>query len=662
VANVRVWLATVNRREFLFTGAGGLAGAIVGYLPIAPIDYSYALGNYMSAPVILYSAAAVMICEGCMGGFIVAAEGIPSRLSARVKQRFLRGFFISLVFGFFADVLGTILFESILSGLGGVRFGLHGEVVQGSLSTLPLLTLMFARTVVWSLRGALMGLGIGIATHVWTKPLKGLVGGLVGGFLAGMTLDPLTHGVHSRMAADLCGYMLEGLFLGLAIGLVYELTKTAWLTVDAGRLRDRQFRLEKARAIIGRAEECDIGLFGDPSVLGRHAQIERENSRFVISDLATSSGLRVNSRPVARASLNDGDQISIGNYVLTFHSRAKATGAIVPILEKEARSMSPPVVQNAWLINPQGRRIAVPAGGSLRIGREPDNSLVLDANTISRHHALIAAGDQKFQIKDLGSSNGTFLNGRRLGNEAVFLEPGDSVRFGSVSFQFQQEHRPPAARHCTKCGAGLREDSRLCPQCAAPITTRSDRSPGLSETSWYYERGGSRLGPVSASELIALCDRGDIEPDSVVWSPGLSTWRPLLEVEQFAEAISRPPSLPTTYVDNRAIWWLAVIPLFVPTLIALVIYGSGPGWTPSSAWWFSFWIFFCVNSGLIAFDHRTLKRSGHKPPHLWYLILVPLYLIMRSVKLRQTHAYTVVWFVTLLLGAPIARGIITGLR
>ena len=49
--NFSTLIATVNRREFLFSGGAGLAGAIVGYLPIAPIDYSYALGNYMSAAV-----------------------------------------------------------------------------------------------------------------------------------------------------------------------------------------------------------------------------------------------------------------------------------------------------------------------------------------------------------------------------------------------------------------------------------------------------------------------------------------------------------------------------------------------------------------------------------------------------------------------------------
>lgn len=515
-------LTNVNRREFLYTGAAGLAGAILGYLPIAPVVYSYRLGVYMSAPVQLYYLAACLICVGCMGGFIVAAEGSPSRLSARVKWRLLRGFFISLVFGFFAMVLGGIPFDSILSALGGVRFGSHGEVVQGSLSTLPLLTLMLGRTVGCSLQGALMGLGIGIATLVWTKPLKGLVGGLVGGFIVGVTLDPLTRGLHSRIAADLCVYILQGLFLGLAIGLVYELTKTAWLTVDAGRLRGRQFRLEKARAIIGRAEECDIGLFGDPSVLGRHAQIERENSHFVISDLATRSGLRVNSRLVAQASLNDGDQISIGNYLLTFHTRAKVAGAGLPTRHasgKEVGVVSPPAAQNAWLISSQGRRIAVPAGGSLRIGREPDNSLALDDNTVSRYHAVIEPAGQGFRLRDLGSSNGTSVNSRRVGNAGVLIANGDSVRFGAVDFHFardyasEQETRSyysPRSVFCTKCGGSMLPEAVECPNCGAARllsrrpdkVIRADAVPGreLKRAGEYYPSDGK----VVAALLFAL--------------------------------------------------------------------------------------------------------------------------------------------------------------
>lgn len=337
------------------------------------------------------------------------------------------------------------------------------------------------------------------------------------------------------MAADLCGFMLQGLFLGLAIGLVYELTKTAWLTVDAGRLGGRQFRLEKARAIIGRAEECDIGLFGDPSVLGRHAQIERENSHFVISDLAARSGLRVNSRLVAQASLNDGDQISIGNYLLTFHSRAKVAGAGLPTRHasgKEVGVVSPPTVQNAWLISSQGRRIAIPASGSLRIGREPDNSVALDDNTVSRYHAVIEPTGQGFRVRDFGSSNGTFVNSRRVGDSGVLIANGDSVRFGAVYFHFARDHAgeqdtrsyfSPLSVFCTKCGRSLLPEAVECPNCdAARLPSRRPdeviRAGGwpsreANAASGYYPSDGKVIGsflfalPLCIAYLVARRNR-----------------------------------------------------------------------------------------------------------------------------------------------------------
>ena len=50
------------------------------------------------------------------------------------------------------------------------------------------------------------------------------------------------------------------------IGLVQELTKSAWLNVEAGRLRGRSFNIDRAVATLGRAEENVVGLFGDPGV------------------------------------------------------------------------------------------------------------------------------------------------------------------------------------------------------------------------------------------------------------------------------------------------------------------------------------------------------------------------------------------------------------
>jgi hypothetical protein len=74
------------------------------------------------------------------------------------------------------------------------------------------------------------------------------------------------------------------------------------------------------------------------------------------------------------------------------------------------------------------------AGHSLRIGRDPLNGLRLTHETVSRVHAELSRQSGTWVLRDLGSTNGTTVNGRRVIGAAVVRE-GDQVGFGSVSFR-----------------------------------------------------------------------------------------------------------------------------------------------------------------------------------------------------------------------------------
>jgi ABC-type multidrug transport system ATPase subunit len=82
-----------------------------------------------------------------------------------------------------------------------------------------------------------------------------------------------------------------------------------------------------------------------------------------------------------------------------------------------------------------GARIVVPAAG-LTLGRRSDNDVVLDSDRASRHHARIAADGDRWFVADLGSMNGTYLNGERLIGEARWLASGDSVAIGGETMRF----------------------------------------------------------------------------------------------------------------------------------------------------------------------------------------------------------------------------------
>ena len=66
------------------------------------------------------------------------------------------------------------------------------------------------------------------------------------------------------------------------------------------------------------------------------------------------------------------------------------------------------------------------------VGRADDNDLVLADPEVSRHHARLEPDGQGWRAIDLGSTNGTWLNGERL--DAATIAAGDEVAFGAVRF------------------------------------------------------------------------------------------------------------------------------------------------------------------------------------------------------------------------------------
>ncbi len=70
----------------------------------------------------------------------------------------------------------------------------------------------------------------------------------------------------------------------------------------------------------------------------------------------------------------------------------------------------------------------------ITIGRDTDNDVGGDNKLASRHHAIIQKIKDTYFIKDVGSTNGTFINGIRIPNDKyVKLNPGDKISIGNMS-------------------------------------------------------------------------------------------------------------------------------------------------------------------------------------------------------------------------------------
>ncbi len=87
------------------------------------------------------------------------------------------------------------------------------------------------------------------------------------------------------------------------------------------------------------------------------------------------------------------------------------------------------------LIMPAGDRMPL-AGRVITVGRLPDSGIPINDANVSRRHAEFRAQGTSFVIADLGSTNGTKVNGVRVTGEQV-LRDGDIISFGNIHIRFE---------------------------------------------------------------------------------------------------------------------------------------------------------------------------------------------------------------------------------
>jgi pSer/pThr/pTyr-binding forkhead associated (FHA) protein len=130
--------------------------------------------------------------------------------------------------------------------------------------------------------------------------------------------------------------------------------------------------------------------------------------------------------------------------------------------------------------NAKGRIVALePANLPLTIGRDPENLIVLDHTAISRFHCRITCEKDQYFIHDLGSTNGTYLNGRRVTRER--LSPGDELIIANIGILVEAAHSTIAdARMAMNVTVSIdaqpKKSSVTCPsrprKPAAPISSK----------------------------------------------------------------------------------------------------------------------------------------------------------------------------------------------
>src|SRR5271154_4971074 len=87
----------------------------------------------------------------------------------------------------------------------------------------------------------------------------------------------------------------------------------------------------------------------------------------------------------------------------------------------------------------QGQRVFTlePGGISVVVGRGSEAELYVNSPRLSRRHCEVKVTEHGLEVQDLGSSNGTFLNGHRI--DRALVRPGDVVQVGGIAIRIDYE-------------------------------------------------------------------------------------------------------------------------------------------------------------------------------------------------------------------------------
>jgi len=189
---------------------------------------------------------------------------------------------------------------------------------------------------------------------------------------------------------------------------------------------------------VGGGADVDIP---DQSASRRHATIRRSGGRPVLHDLGSTNGTEVDGKRLSKtqgAPLTDGAVIRLGKYELVVSiedlrpaaapSGTRAGAILLSGFDRQGNAIQ-------HVVNP-GNKAAGP--GQFRpitsIGRDAANDLRLDSNSVSRRHAIVGVDETgTLGIIDLGSANGTFVDGHAAGKKPMPVGKAKTVVFGDVT-------------------------------------------------------------------------------------------------------------------------------------------------------------------------------------------------------------------------------------
>lgn len=228
----------------------------------------------------------------------------------------------------------------------------------------------------------------------------------------------------------------------------------------------------------GRSDEADHQL-PTKAASRIHAQVFPRERGWWVEDLHSSNGTLVNGNRIIKPTpLVPGDEITIGDMKLKFEGEA-------------AQPKGPPdhlVARIVFAVDKGKAPVETLIRDRVTIGRKADNTLQIEDKAVSGNHCEIINRQGAYLLRDLGSSNGTFINKQRISEHT--LRNGDVIVLGQkVDVYFIDPAAQPAAQ-------AQPAPQQAAPVPAAPLPTR----PAAKDAS-------SAAGPSTAARLSPSAKR-----------------------------------------------------------------------------------------------------------------------------------------------------------
>ncbi len=205
-----------------------------------------------------------------------------------------------------------------------------------------------------------------------------------------------------------------------------EAEKTAFLKGLSANTEDLVFPLQDEVVRIGRKEGIELTLHGN-GISRIHAQIKRHPDGWELIDLKSTNGTYVNRKMISTKILANSDFIQIGDVELLFELSDEHADRRAGVLPED---------QSIYLIgltdSLDGKTFPLEKE-TISLGRLPDNDIVINTKSVSGYHAEIKIDHGRYFLIDLNSTNGTFVNARKIEQEEIHA--GDIIRLNNYNFK-----------------------------------------------------------------------------------------------------------------------------------------------------------------------------------------------------------------------------------